>query len=101
VLRIVERRQASPGGYSPEQQRKRDQKGRVATQIGSPVVALPSEDAPLSLDAAHVDQGALVFTAKDDAHRWHQDVTFDDGTTWSSDDINARVNEKARELRLP
>jgi hypothetical protein len=28
-------------------------------------------------------------------------ATFDDGTTWSNDQLNARVNEKARELKLP
>jgi hypothetical protein len=126
------------------------------------VVVLSTADAPLILDAVQVDQGALVFTARNvgvkkvtayaasvywfppagqrhgfttqeqhplaslgggDVHQTVmplpltdpratfgpettlivalRGVTFDDGTSWNDDAINARVSEKARELKLP
>jgi hypothetical protein len=101
----------------------------VAGQNTARVVVLPIEDAPLSLDAIHVNSTILEFTATNTASKnvtgkAHQTImsladrgltlgpettlilavrsaTFDAGTSWSNDQLYARVDEKARELKLP
>jgi hypothetical protein len=132
----------------------------VAGQNAARVIVLPIADAPLSLDAIHVNSTSLEFTATNTASKkvtaynvsafWFppagqrhgftsqeqrplaslrngeahhtimsladrgltlgpettlilavRSATFDDGTSWSNDQLNARVDEKARELKLP